>query len=126
MRLDLVLNDFVSSALTTNTIQILSDGSPWRPLIDVLDMARAIQWACKREKGENFEIINVGSNEWNYKIIELPSAVQNIINNNIVLDINKNAMPDKRSYRVNFNKFFELATDEHTPKMSLMIVWNNY
>ena len=38
MRLDLVLNDFVASAITTGQITVLSDGSPWRPLIDVEDM----------------------------------------------------------------------------------------
>jgi len=48
LRLDLVLNDFVASALTTGRIEILSDGTPWRPLIDVQDMVRAIQWAVER------------------------------------------------------------------------------
>ena len=42
LRLDLVLNDFVACALTTGKITVLSDGSPWRPLIDIADMARAI------------------------------------------------------------------------------------
>ena len=42
VRLDLVLNDFVASALKNNKIDILSDGSPFRPLIHVKDMARAI------------------------------------------------------------------------------------
>ena len=42
LRLDLVLNDFVACALSTGEITVLSDGSPWRPLIDVADMARAI------------------------------------------------------------------------------------
>ena len=50
LRLDLVLNDFVVGALTHNKIEILSDGSPWRPLIDVEDMARAISWAISRPK----------------------------------------------------------------------------
>ena len=47
--LDLVLNDFVATALTTNSIKILSDGSPWRPLIDVEDMSRALYWSCFRD-----------------------------------------------------------------------------
>ena len=50
----------------------------------------------------------------------MAGAVQKIIDNNIVLDINKNAIPDKRSYKVNFKKFFELATYEYTPKISLL------
>ena len=49
LRLDLVLNDFVASALATGEITVLSDGTPWRPLIDVADMARAIEWAIGRD-----------------------------------------------------------------------------
>ncbi len=49
LRLDLVLNDFVAAALTTGQVSVLSDGTPWRPLIDVADMARAIEWAVGRD-----------------------------------------------------------------------------
>ena len=49
LRLDLVLNDFVAGALATGEITVLSDGTPWRPLIDVSDMARAIEWAIGRD-----------------------------------------------------------------------------
>ncbi|WP_016746537.1 NAD-dependent epimerase/dehydratase family protein, partial [Rhizorhabdus wittichii] len=48
LRLDLVLNDFVAGALTSGQITVLSDGTPWRPLIDTADMARAIEWAATR------------------------------------------------------------------------------
>src|ERR1700716_845068 len=41
LRLDLVLNDFVACAISRGEITVLSDGSPWRPLIDVADMAPA-------------------------------------------------------------------------------------
>ena len=53
LRLDLVLNDFVACAIASGEITVLSDGTPWRPLIDVEDMARAISWAIvrKRENG---------------------------------------------------------------------------
>ena len=49
----------------------MSDGKPWRPLINVNDMARSIEWAMNRKINPNFLSINVGSNEWNYKIIDL-------------------------------------------------------
>ncbi len=45
LRLDLVLNDFVACAVASNKITILSDGTPWRPLINIKDMVRAIDWA---------------------------------------------------------------------------------
>ena len=68
LRLDLVLNDFVACAITSRKISILSDGTPWRPLINVKDMARAIEWAIKREaaNGGKFLVVNVGSDEWDY------------------------------------------------------------
>ena len=63
LRLDLVLNDFVASAVATGEISILSDGTPWRPLIHVRDMARAIEWAIERPaiNGGAFLAVNVGS-----------------------------------------------------------------
>ena len=119
LRLDLVLNDFVASALSTSTINILSNGSPWRPLIDVEDMSRAIYWACHRNKGNQLEIINTGSNDWNYSVKELALSVKEIIDKNILIKINKNAPEDKRSYKVNFDKFFELAPEKFHPKITL-------
>ncbi len=71
LRLDLVLNDFVASALVNKKIEILSDGKPWRPLINVKDMARAIEWASIRKDGGNFLIVNAGSDEWNYQVVDL-------------------------------------------------------
>jgi nucleoside-diphosphate-sugar epimerase len=48
LRLDLVLNHFVASAIAARHITIPSDGTPWRPLIPIKDMARAIAWAVAR------------------------------------------------------------------------------
>ena len=107
LRLDLVLNDFVASAYVNNKIEILSDGTPWRPLINTQDMARALGWAIDRE-GDNYLIINVGSNEWNYQVKELAEIIQNHLPKTEVT-INPNAFPDKRSYKVNFTKFATLA-----------------
>jgi nucleoside-diphosphate-sugar epimerase len=110
LRLDLVLNDFVASALVSKRINILSDGTPWRPLIHVKDMARAVDWAVQRDhrNGGSFLAINVGSDAWNYQVKDLAAAVEHIVPNVEVL-INKDAQPDKRSYRVNFDKFSKLA-----------------
>lgn len=110
LRLDLVLNDFVAGALVSKHINILSDGTPWRPLIHVKDMARAIDWAVQRDRqdGGSFLAINVGSDAWNYQVRDLAAAVANLVPN-IEVSINKNAQPDKRSYRVNFDKFSKMA-----------------
>lgn len=112
LRLDLVLNDFVANAIASGKILILSDGTPWRPLINVKDMARAIDWAINRDPSDsgNFVAVNVGSSEWNYQVKELAEAVRDVIPNTHI-EINKDAQPDKRSYRVNFDRFKTLAPD---------------
>ena len=118
-RLDLVLNDFVADAVLNGEINILSDGSPWRPLINTKDMARAANWAINRDikNGGAFCVVNVGSDNWNYQVKDLAYAVSDIIPGTKVA-INKNAQPDKRSYKVNFYKFNELAAD-YLPKETL-------
>jgi nucleoside-diphosphate-sugar epimerase len=119
LRLDLVLNDFVAGAMSSGEITILSDGSPWRPLINVRDMGRAIIWAHERipKQGGNFLIVNAGSNEWNYQVKELAYAIQEILPQ-IKVSINKDAQPDKRSYKVSFDLFKSLAP-MHQPKYDL-------
>lgn len=110
LRLDLVLNDFVAGALVSKCINILSDGTPWRPLIHVRDMARAIDWAVQRDRrdGGAFLTVNVGSDAWNYQVKDLATAVTQLVPD-VEVSINHDAQPDKRSYRVNFDKFSKLA-----------------
>ena len=104
LRLDLVLNDFVASAIKYQKISILSDGSPWRPLIHIIDMARAINWAIDEKKIKKFISLNAGSNNMNYQIKDLAYNVSKLIKGTKVY-INTKAFPDKRSYKVNFSKF---------------------
>lgn len=120
LRLDLVLNDFVAGAIASKQIVILSDGTPWRPLINVKDMARAIEWAISRDtkNGGQFLAVNVGSNEWNYQVKDLAYAVAEVIPG-VEISINKNAAPDKRSYRVNFDYYKKLASN-HQPQYDLI------
>lgn len=115
LRLDLVLNDFVAGALVNKEIGILSDGTPWRPMINTKDMARAFEWGVLRtkDKGGNFLAVNTGSNEWNNQIKPLAEAVAAQIPG-VKVSVNRDAAPDKRSYRVNFDLFRELAPD-HQP-----------
>ncbi len=119
LRLDLVLNDFVAGAVTAGGITILSDGSPWRPLINVRDMARAIRWSHEREhsNGGDFLIVNTGSDEWNYMVKDLAKRIGELIPG-IDVSINRNAAPDKRSYRVDFGLFKKLAPN-HQPAFDL-------
>jgi len=110
LRLDLVLNDFVAAAMSTGKITVLSDGSPWRPLIDVTDMARAIEWGLSREaaQGGEYLAINIGRDDWNFQVRDLAKAVADALPGTAV-SINPDAPPDKRSYRVDFSRFRSLA-----------------
>lgn len=119
LRLDLVLNDFAACAMTSRVITVLSDGSPWRPLIDVADMARAIEWALLRDKDTGGALlgVNVGKDEWNYQVKDLAHAVASAVPGTEV-NINTAAPPDGRSYRVNFDLFRQLAP-RHQPQVTL-------
>jgi nucleoside-diphosphate-sugar epimerase len=119
LRLDLALNDFVASAVINNRIEILSNGSPWRPLIHVIDMSRAIEWAILRDKNIStpYLAVNIGSSSWNYQVSELAKAVANNVSN-CKVSVNTQDLPDKRSYKVNFDLFGSLAPN-HNPIYTL-------
>lgn len=119
LRLDLVLNDFVAGAMTNKEIGILSDGTPWRPLIHIADMSRAIDWAIGRDasQGGTFLAINAGSDEWNYQVLQLAEAVARAIPG-VSISVNPNAPVDKRSYRVDFSLYRRLAP-RHQPQVDL-------
>lgn len=119
LRLDLVLNDFVAGALANGEVSVLSDGTPWRPLIHVRDMARAIEWAITRvpENGGNFLTVNVGTERWNYQVRDLAEAVGRAMPEAKV-SIATSAPPDKRSYKVDFSLYAKLAP-EHQPQETL-------
>ena len=119
LRLDLVLNDFVAGAVAAKEITVLSDGTPWRPLIHVKDMAIAMDWALKRptSAGSPFLALNAGSNVWNYQVRDLAEAVAGVIPG-VKVSINKDAPADKRSYQVDFTMYEKLAPD-HQPAMTL-------
>lgn len=119
LRLDLVLNDFVAGAVAEKKLTILSDGSPWRAMVHVKDMSRAMDWALDRrtDAGGDFVAVNIGTNEWNYQIKEMGEAVAKLIPG-VDLSINKEAPADKRSYRVNFDLFEALAPN-HQPEYTL-------
>jgi len=119
LRLDLVVNDFVACAVASKNITILSDGTPWRPLIHIRDMARAFDWAISRDAAqEDFLAVNVGSDEWNYQVKDLADAVAKVIPN-VSISINKDAPQDSRSYRVDFALYKKLAP-RHQPQVDLL------
>ncbi len=119
LRLDLVLNDFVAGAVAEKKLTILSDGTPWRAMVHVKDMSRAMDWAIERqsEVGGKFLAVNIGTNEWNHQVKTMAEAVTKLISG-VTLSINKDAPADKRSYKVNFDLFESLAPN-HQPQFTL-------
>ena len=82
-------------------------------------MARAIDWAARRDTDEDgaFLAVNAGSDDWNYRIRDLAEAVASVIPGVEVVP-RDDAAPDKRSYRVSFERFRALAP-EHQPEVGL-------
>lgn len=117
LRLDLVLNDFVVNALVNKKIEILSDGTPWRPLIAVEDMCEALDWASQRiaANGGNFLAVNTGFSNWNYTVKDLALLVRDALPGTEV-SINPNAAVDKRSYKVSFKKYEQYSCKTQSRK----------
>jgi nucleoside-diphosphate-sugar epimerase len=119
LRLDLVMNDFVAGAVAAKDITVLSDGTPWRPLIEVRDMARAIEWAIGRDASHGGRVlsVNVGSDRLTLQVRDIAAAVAQLVPGTRV-SINTEAPPDRRSYRVDFGLFRQLAP-QHQPRIGL-------
>ncbi|REJ80323.1 MAG: SDR family NAD-dependent epimerase/dehydratase [Acidobacteria bacterium] len=107
LRLDIVLNNLVGWAHTTGRVLLLSDGTPWRPIVHVEDICRAFlaALAAPRELVHD-EAFNVGRSEHNYRILELAEIVAETVPGARV-EIASDAGPDARSYRVDFRKIEE-------------------
>jgi nucleoside-diphosphate-sugar epimerase len=103
MRFDIVLNNLAGLARTTGRICMTSDGTPWRPLVHVLDICRGIACAAEAPKASiHGEIFNVGHNDQNYQVREIAALVQEEFTGcEVVLGSESN---DQRSYRVSFDK----------------------
>ena len=103
MRFDIVLNNLAGLAWTTKEIKMISDGTPWRPLVHVLDICDAVACAldAPREIVHN-QVFNVGDNGQNYRVREIAEIVADAFPG---CQISFGANPaDNRSYRVNFDK----------------------
>lgn len=103
MRFDLVLNNLTGLAWTSRQIAMTSDGTPWRPLVHALDIAKAIRMtlAAPREAvhGQTF---NVGSDEQNYQVREIAEIIGRALPDAEVTFGDSGG--DNRSYKVTFDK----------------------
>ncbi len=111
LRLDLVLNNLVAAAVTTGVVRLQSDGSPWRPLVHVEDIARAFAAVLKAPRASiHNEAFNVGHSHENYRIRELAEIVAATVSGSRI-EYAEGAGPDVRCYRVTCNKLAERLPD---------------
>jgi nucleoside-diphosphate-sugar epimerase len=103
LRIDLVVNNLLACALARGDIRIMSDGSPWRPLIHCRDIARAFV-AFLHAPPENIQNrpINIGANEENYQVRQVGDYVQALVPNASVVYTGE-VGNDPRNYRVSFD-----------------------
>lgn len=103
MRFDIVLNNLCGLAATTKEIKMISDGTPWRPLVHALDIAKAIRCVLEAPtEAVHKEIFNVGSSRQNYQVREIAEIVAEAFPG---CRLAFGSQPgDNRSYRVNFDK----------------------
>ena len=103
MRFDLVLNNLSGLAWTEREIAVMSDGTPWRPLVHVRDICKAIVCALESPRAlVHNEVFNVGDTVQNYRVKEIAGVVADTFPG-CRLSFGSNGA-DKRSYRVSFDK----------------------
>ena len=113
LRIDLVANNLLACAIARGDIRIMSDGTPWRPLVHCHDIARAFLLFAEapREKIHN-QAVNIGANIQNYQVRDVGDAVAKLVPNAKIVYTGETG-PDPRNYRVKFDKLYTLFPDFH-------------
>lgn len=103
LRIDLVVNNLLGSAMAYGQIRIMSDGTPWRPLVHCRDIARAFVAFSEapKEKVHN-KAVNVGGNSENYRVREVADQVKRLMPE-AQITYTGEVGADPRNYRVNFD-----------------------
>jgi nucleoside-diphosphate-sugar epimerase len=104
LRADIVLNNLVGHAVLTGVVRVMSDGTPWRPLVHAQDIARAFE-TCLTAPAEivSCRAYNVGTETNNVTVAEIAQAVVDTVPGSTLL-ITGESGPDPRSYRVDFSR----------------------
>jgi nucleoside-diphosphate-sugar epimerase len=118
LRVDIVVNNLVGFAVTTGSVLIQSDGTPWRPLVHIEDISRAFLAVlhAPREVVHN-EAFNVGASSENYRIREIAEIIENVVPEASV-SFAEGGGPDKRSYQVDCSKI-RRALPEFEPQWTV-------
>ena len=109
LRIDLVVNNLLACAHALGEIRIMSDGSPWRPLIHCRDIARAFL-ALSQADVPGGTAVNVGADDENYQVRDVAALVQELVPE-AEIEFTGEAGNDPRSYRVDFGLLSRLVPD---------------
>ena len=114
LRTDIVLNQFVAFSYVNKRIQIMSDGSPWRPMSHIRDITAAFI-ACLEAPAELIknEVFNVGTHDNNYTVRQLAEAAQKCVDGTDLVFTGEHT--DPRSYRVSSDKILTVLKDYYKP-----------
>lgn len=105
LRADIVLNNLVAHAYLSGEVLVLSDGTPWRPLVHAADIARAFAAALVAPRGAvHDKAFNIGTEANNVTVAEIAAEVVEAVPGSR-LRITGEAGADPRSYRVDFSRF---------------------
>ncbi|MFI7392781.1 NAD-dependent epimerase/dehydratase family protein [Streptomyces tendae] len=105
LRADIVLNNLVGHALLSGEVLVLSDGTPWRPLVHAADIARAFTAALEAPReAVHDRAFNIGSEVNNVTVAEIAEEVAAAVSGSKVV-ITGETGADPRSYRVDFSRF---------------------
>ena len=111
LRLDVVLNNLAAWAFTTGEVRILSDGTPWRPLVHVADISRATAAILDAPREHtHLEAYNIGTGRENYQVRDLAEVVRETAGD-CTVEYAGSGDPDPRSYRVDFGKLARAFPD---------------
>lgn len=111
LRLDVMVNNLTAYAVATGDVLVMSDGTPWRPLVHVSDVCRTVLAVLTaRRELVHGEAFNVGRDQENYRVSEVADAVAEAVPGSQVRYA-PGGGPDERSYRVDFGKLARTFPD---------------
>ncbi|MFC4908583.1 NAD-dependent epimerase/dehydratase family protein [Actinomadura gamaensis] len=104
LRADIVLNNLVGHALLSGVVKVLSDGTPWRPLVHARDIASAFAAVLDAPReAVHAKAFNVGTERNNLQVKQIAEHVHEAVPEAELL-ITGETGGDPRSYRVDFSR----------------------
>lgn len=112
LRIDIVANNLLARALGSGAIAMISDGTPWRPLIHCRDIARAfVAFMEAPREAIHDQALNVGGNDENYQVRQIADEVKRLVPKADITFAADGRDDDPRSYRVSFDRLSAALPD---------------